>query len=82
MVDWCWCSGWFCFSVLFLIGLHSSSSFVWIEDTLILYQLNFTGSGIIELMYSALPTMVFFFRTMLFRTVTDWNLEVIFSTWF
>ena len=29
-----------------------------------LFELNFTGSGIIELMYSVLPTMVFFFSTM------------------
>ena len=63
MVDWCWCSGWFSFSLLCLIGLHSSSSFVWIEDTLSLYELNFTGSGIIELIYSALPKMVFFLST-------------------
>ena len=47
-----------------LIGLHSSSSFVWIEDILILYELNFTCSGIMEFMYSALPTMVFSFSTM------------------
>ena len=32
--------------------------------TMMLFGLNFTGRGIIELMYSALPTMVFFINTM------------------
>ena len=64
MLDWCWCSGWFSFLLLCLIVFHSSSSFAWIEDPLMLLGLNFTGSGIIKLMYSALPMMMFFFNTM------------------
>ena len=55
MVDWCWCSGWFYFSLPCFNGLHLFSSFAWIEDTLMSFGLNFTGSGIIVLMYSALP---------------------------
>ena len=31
---------------------------------MMLFGLNFTGRGIIELMYSALPAMVFFISTM------------------
>ena len=64
MVDWRWCFGWFYFSLLCLIGIHSFSSFLWIEDTLMLFELNSTGIGIIELTYSALPSMVLFFSTM------------------
>ena len=64
MNDWCWWSGWSSFSLLCLIGLYSSSSFAWIGDTLMLFGLHCTGRGIIELMYSALLTMEFFFNTM------------------
>ena len=73
-----WCPGWLSSSLLYLIELHLSSSFVWIKDTLMLFGLNFTASGVIELMYSALTMMVFYFNTMsLVRNVTAWNLEVI-----
>ena len=82
IVYWCWCSGWFSFSPLCLIGLHSFSSFVWIEDTIMLFELNFTGSGIIELMYSVLPTMVFFFSTMSRLELLLTGIRKSFSTWF
>ena len=60
MVGWYWFSCWLSFSLLCLIELHLSSSFVWIEDTLMLVGLNLTASSIIKLTYSALQIMVFF----------------------
>ena len=47
-----------------------------------LFELNFTGSGIIELMYSVLPTMVFFFSTMSRLELLLTGIWKSFSTWF
>ena len=52
------------------------------EDTIMLFELNFTGSGIIELMYSVLPTMVFFFSTMSRLELLLTGIWKSFSTWF
>ena len=38
MIDRCRCTGWLSFSQQCLIGLHLSSWFVWIEDTLMLFN--------------------------------------------
>ena len=46
-----------------------------------LFELNFTGSGIIELMYSVLPTMVFFFSTMSRLELLLTGIRKSFSTW-
>ena len=47
-----------------------------------LFELNFTGSGIIELMNSVLPTMVFFFSTMSRLELLLTGIWKSFSTWF
>ena len=49
---------------IIMFRLNLSSSFVWIEYTLMLFGLNFTASRISKLMHSALPMIVFFFSTM------------------